>query len=128
LTPQFREKCLHYAKLYKEFIGPMLADCKVYHHAPVNARGGVESGDWFAMEFASPDKAKGWATVIRITNQAQDGYLLRMKGLDGAKQYRIRSDNSGKTEVLPAGRLMEEGLKIQLPADACSELLLFESQ
>ena len=128
LTPEFRDKCLHYANLYKQFIRPLLATCKVYHHAPVNAHGGVESGNWFAMEFTSPDKTQGWATIIRITKETQGGYLLRLKGLDRRKQYRVTSDNTGKSEVVAGDKLMDEGLKIEPPAGAHSELLLFECE
>ena len=34
------------------------------------------------MEFASPDRRKGWATVVRLSNSVWDAYLLKPKGLD----------------------------------------------
>ena len=126
LKPDFRDKCLHYANIYKTFIRPMLADCKVWHHAPVNAAGGVESGGWFAMEFTSPDRSKGWATVIRLSGDAADAYLLKLKGLDAEKNYRVTFDNTGNVETIPGVKLMTEGLRIQPPAKPCSEFLLFE--
>jgi hypothetical protein len=42
LAPRRRERFLHYASLYKQFIRPLLPTCKLYHHEPVNARSGVE--------------------------------------------------------------------------------------
>ena len=80
LTPEVKEKFLHYATLYKEFIRPLLSVCKVYHHAPVNADGGVESGDWVAMEFVSPNREKGWATIIRLSEQATEPYIFKPRG------------------------------------------------
>ena len=71
LTSDTRKQCLHYARLYKTFMRPILPTCRVYHHAPVSAAGGVESGGWFAMEFASPDRRKGWATVVRLSNRSR---------------------------------------------------------
>lgn len=126
--PEVREKWLHYAKLYKQFIRPLLATCKVYHHAPVNATGGVESGDWFAMEFTSQDRNKGWATIIRLRKDNVGAYLFKPKGLDGSKRYRVTFDNSGKTEEMAGSTLTNEGLSIQPTQGRASELLLFEDE
>ena len=49
----------YYAKLYKEFIRPIWPTSRVYHHAPINLRGDVESSPWFAMEFAARDRTRG---------------------------------------------------------------------
>ena len=126
LKPTTREKFLHYNRIYKTFIRPMLPTCKVYHHAPVNATGGVESGDWLAMEFTSPDRKKGWGTVIRLANDPRDSYVLKPRGLDEKTTYRVTFDSTGKTEHIPGGRLAREGLSIRPQADSRSELVLFE--
>ena len=128
LTPAMREKFLHYANLYKTFIRPALPSCKVYHFAPVNATGGVESGDWFAMEFAAPDKQKAWAVVIRLAKTQTGSYPLKLKGLDPQRKYRVTFDNTGKSLSLEGSALMREGLAIQPGADRESELLLFEKE
>ena len=128
LTPAMREKFLHYANLYKTFIRPALPTCKVYHFAPVNATGGVESGDWFAMEFAAPDRQKAWAAIIRLARTELGSYVLKPKGLDPQKMYRVTFDNSGRTELVAGSSLMENGLAIQPGVDRESELLLFEQK
>ena len=125
LAPQVRERFLHYAGLYKSFIRPLLPTCKVYHHAPVNADGGVESGAWFAMGFTSPAQDKGWATVIHL-ERTPGTYHLKPRGLDPGRRYTVTWDNSGKTETLDGSALMRDGLKIHTQRDRCSELLLFE--
>jgi hypothetical protein len=127
MKPAIREKCLRYAGIYKQFIRPILPTCKVYHHAPVNATSSVESGQWFAMEFASPDRAKAWALVVRFPKAGYE-YLLKPKGLDEHKQYNVTFDNSGKTEVLKGSDLMRDGLTVRLDAGRASELLLFEAR
>jgi alpha-galactosidase len=131
-----RRLCERYAKLYREFMRPMLPEVKVFHHAPVNAQGGVESGNWFAMEFASPDKRRGWATVIPLAT-GQDRYLLRLRGVDEARRYRITLDNSGKTFDSPGADLRASGIELTFSAgDAtvrtqekhpASELVLLEA-
>jgi alpha-galactosidase len=128
LKPGERERWLHYGKIYRTFIRPLLAACKVYHHAPVNATGGVESGDWFAMEFASPDRTKGWATVIRLSRSGPDTYLLKPRGLDPTRTYAVTSDNLGTIEVMRGTVLAREGLKVRTPGNPLSELLLFEAR
>ena len=77
LTPEVRAKFLHYSDLYKNFMRPVLGETKVYHHAPVNATGSVESGDWFAMEFSSPDRSRGWAVIVRLAKSGPDTFLFK---------------------------------------------------
>jgi len=97
------------------------------------------------MEFTSPDKKKGWATVIRLSQTrgksmnlpwhlplhlrrpaAPDSYLLKPKGLNADKNYRVTFDNTGNVETHSGAKLMAEGLLIRTPANPSSELLLFE--
>jgi len=114
--------------MYRDFIRPMLATDKVYHIARVNADGGVESGNWFAMEFTSPDRHKGWAVVIRLSNDASQNYLLKLRGLDSTKNYNITFDSTGATRAVSARFAEREGLPIQLGTNTRSELLLFKIQ
>jgi hypothetical protein len=100
----------------------------VYHLAPVNAPGGVESSDWFGMEFTSPDQQKGWATIIRLSKSTSENYLFKPKGLDGRRKYSVTFDNTAKTQLIDGEALMRDGLSIRLPPDSASELLLFEGR
>lgn len=88
----------------------------------------MESGNWFAMEFAAPDRQKAWAVVIRLVKTESGPYVLRLKGLDPQKKYRVTLDNTGKSELLAGTDLMERGLAVPLSASSESELLLFETQ
>ena len=126
LTPAVREKYLHYVTLYKEFIRPLLSVCKVYHHAPVNGDGGVDSGNWFAMEFVSPEREKGWSTIIRLAGDTTIPYLFKPRGLDAGRKYRVKFDSSGREEVHLASELAQQGLSIRLAEGSASELLLIE--
>lgn len=128
LKPEIREKFLHYSNIYKSFIRPLLPTCKVYHHAPVNATGGVESGDWFAMEFSSPDKRNGWATIIRLSKDASGPYVLKPKGLDPQRKYNVVFDNAGETKPFEGEILTRAGLSIEPKAGGASELVLFQAQ
>ena len=127
LTSHHREKYLHYADIYKQFIRPLLSTCKVFHHAPVSSRGGVESGPWFAMEFAAPDRTKGWATIVRLNKSDSDTYLFKPKGLDIAKEYYVTFDTVGSTLKVSGLSLIRDGLPIRLESVLSSELLLFNT-
>ena len=128
LSPERMERYRYYANLYKTFIRPLWPTCKMYHHAPVTAHQGVEPDPWFAMEFASPDRAKGWATIVRLAETDSDTYLFRPRGLDPAKSYRVTFDSTGTTARIDGARLIQEGLPIRLESALSSELLLFDAQ
>jgi alpha-galactosidase len=128
LTPERRELFQHYAKIYKEFIRPILPTCKQYHHAPISNHGGVESSGWFAMEFAAPDGAKGWALIVRLGPSDSDTYTFVPRGLDRGKTFRVTFDSTGQTASADALRLRQEGLSLRLESVGSSELLLFEAQ
>jgi alpha-galactosidase len=127
-NPGERELWQRYSQLYRTFMRPLLATSRVYHHAPASADAGVESGDWFAMEFAAPDRSKGWATVIRLSRSGPDTYLLKPKGLDPARTYEVTRDNLGKTETVSGAVLSREGVNVHVPTRPLSELLLFETR
>ena len=110
LSPERLEQYRHYVNLYKTFIRPLWPTCKMYHHAPVTAHQGVDADPWFAMEFASPDRAKGWATIVRLAETDSDTYLFRPRGLDPAKSYRVTFDSTGTTARIDGARLIQEGL------------------
>lgn len=120
--------CLYrrYAGLYKSFMRPLLATAKVYHHVPVSAVGSVDTGDWFAKEFMSPDASKGWALIINLSANLTESYLLRPKGLSQYRKYSLTFDNSGRTETVKGEAVMRDGVSVNVEPARRSELLLFE--
>jgi alpha-galactosidase len=120
--PEQREVFAHYTSLYKEFMRPVLGHVKTYHHAPVNATGGVTSGDWFAMEFASGDRSRAWALIVRLAPQPAGGFGFKAKSLDPRRAYRMTRDNTGKVETV------RSGVTVTIGAGEESDLLLFERQ
>jgi alpha-galactosidase len=152
LSPQRKARFLHYRKIYTDFIRPLLPTCKVFHHEPVNAHGGVESSPWFAMEYATPDRTQGWALIVRMRNgegdrfvyqypnqvvddaaatpsinaEENDTYVFKPKGLDPAKTYRVTCDRINTTLAVRGLELMRQGLPVCLENAGMSELLLFD--
>ena len=127
INPQVRAELRRLADVYREFIRPLLPTCRMFHHAPVNARSGVGEGGWFAVEFAASDYRKGWALVVRIGETDSDTYTLVPRGLDAGLDYRVTLDEAGSTFQMSGLSLTREGLPIRLEARAASELVLFEA-
>lgn len=125
LDPAILAAYRHYADLYKRFIRPILPTCQIYHHAPVNAHDGVDQNPWFAMEFDSPDKTKGWATIVKLYD-GPDAYVLKPKGLDPGKNYKVTFDSLGTSAVMNGLQLITQGVPVRLESREQSELLLFE--
>ena len=128
LTTEIKHRFLHYVNLYKSFFRPLLSDLKVYHHAPVNESGGVETGDWFAMEFTSPDKKQGWATIIRLHGDSVNSYHFVSRGLDPQKSYMVTMDNDGVRKQQKGRDLLERGITVSISNTLQSELILFEEK
>ena len=106
-----RDMFLHYGKIYKEFIRPLLPTCKVYHHEPINSRDGVTSNNWFVMEYASPDREKGWAILVRNGIERRDFYNLRLRGLAPAKDYKVTFDSVGSTAKISGAIIIEPTIR-----------------
>ena len=126
VSPQRIQSFKRYAELYKNFIRPILPVAKVYHHEPVNSRGGVESSPWFAMQFMAPDRSRGWATLVRIGQSGEPSYLFKPKGIDLGKVYRVTFDSSGDAVEIPGWQLARDGLAVRLETRTSSELLLLD--
>ncbi len=125
MNPEIVEEYRHYVDLYKNFIRPIMPTSRIYHHAPVNAHDGVEQ-PWFAMEFDSPDRSKGWATLVKLYPGPSE-YLFHAKGLDPGKSYKVTFDSLRSSAVISGVQLMTQGLPIHLESTLDSELLLFEA-
>lgn len=126
VNPAILDEYHYYSDLYKNFIRPLLPTCRIYHHAPVNAHDGVDESPWFAMEFDSPDRLKGWATLVKLY-KGPDSYLFQPKGLDPGKSYNVTFDSLHSKTVVSGLELMNRGLAINLEVPGSSELLLFDA-
>lgn len=128
LSPERRERFLHYGKIFKKFIRPLLPTCKVYHHEPINARNSVTTSGWFVMEFAAPNRKKGWALLVKLTQTDSDIYNLRLRGLDPARTYDVTFDSLDIKAKIKGSKLTQDGLPIRLEDAGASELLLFQAR
>ena len=128
MNPAVLQEYARYAKLYKSFIRPLWPTCKMFHHEPITANGSVDSSPWFAVEFAAPDRSRGWATIVRMAGADSDYYIFRPRGLDPARSYRVTFDSTRTVAVVSGLQLIRDGLRLRLESTLSSELLLFEAE
>ncbi|MBI3118643.1 MAG: GH36 C-terminal domain-containing protein, partial [Candidatus Hydrogenedentes bacterium] len=62
------------------------------------------------------------------TNEDSDTFLLRPRGLDSARNYRVTFDSTATSASMSGTELMMQGLPIRLENAAQSELLLFDGE
>jgi alpha-galactosidase len=98
---------------------------RIYHHTPVVD--GAEPQGWGVLELAARDRSKGIAGVFQLSAPRQSEYLLRLRGLDVGRRYRVTWDNSGQTCEVDGFTLAQQGITVRLEGALTSELLLCEA-
>jgi len=116
-----------YVKLYKEFMAPILAESRIYHHTPVVFLGGEQKTDYIAIECAGPDRKKSFAGIFKLTG-TNEPYMFNPRGLDDGKNYKVTFDNTDTACMASGFELKQRGLRIDLSRPLTSELLLFEAE
>ena len=103
------------------------------------------------MEFAAPDKSRGWATIVRLAESEEDHYLKNYnpifneitpgsigksrsdvyhffpRGIDPARNYKVSFDEVGTSSTITGFGLIQDGIRVRLEAVQSSELILFEA-
>jgi alpha-galactosidase len=128
MNPLTLERFIHFSKLFKRFMRPLLGTCRMYHHEPTNAFGGVDSSPWFAMEYGTPDKSKGWALIVRLSPGGPDINVFKPRGLAPTRIYRVTFDSLDESVLISGLSLIRDGLPLRLESAKSSELLLFEQE
>jgi alpha-galactosidase len=124
LSPVFRARIVHALELYKAFIRPLMSDCRVFHHTGFLPL--FEQTPWCVLEYAAADQARAVIGVFRTADIGDDVMVVRPRGLDQGRSYRVTFDNTGEAVPITGRELAQDGIRILLPAKLTSELLLFE--
>ncbi|MBI5831715.1 MAG: alpha-galactosidase [Armatimonadetes bacterium] len=115
----------HHVALYKRVIRPLLPDCRTYHHTPVLA--GKEPRGWAVWEMVAADRTTAVAGLFRLGGPAEDAWVLRPRGLDLSRAYRVTLDNSGQSFVRDGAALVADGVAVRLARPISSEVVVFEA-
>lgn len=112
-------------KLYKEFVRPMMDTGRIYHHTPTITQRDPEGIG--VLELASRDRTKAIAGIFRLLGFDQQEYLLKFRGLDPSRCYKVTCGNSGSTFVTYGKDLVYAGIPIRLETPVTSELIVCEA-
>lgn len=124
-NPQLLTRVRHWAALYRDFVRPFMATGRIYHHTP--EVDGLDPQGWGILELAAADRSRGICGLFQLAAPTQPEYLLRLRGLDAARRYRVTWDTSGQTCELDGFALTKQGITVRLEGALTSELLLFEA-
>jgi alpha-galactosidase len=119
-------KLKHGLDIYKNFIRPIQAESRVFHHTP-QLEGGEDPTGWWVIELASADRTKSVAGLFRMSEPAGDTYHLTFKGLQISKRYKVTFDNSGDSLELSGFELVNRGLEVKISSALMSELIIVEA-
>jgi len=125
-NPQLMELAKKYVRIYKDFIRPFHRKALVYHHTPVIP--GPDASGWCVLEYVAADRSRAVAGVFRLVNAATDEYVLRFRGLDSVRRYRITTEPGGCVAVVEGRVLIEQGVTIRLDTPLTSRLLMCEAE
>jgi alpha-galactosidase len=124
-NPHLLASLRHLVELYKGFVRPIMATGRIYHHTPELP--GPDPQGWGVLELASQDRTRALCGLFQLAAPTRPEYLLRLRGLDPGRRYRVEFDNTGQSCELEGAVLMNQGLTIRLPGALTSELLLLEA-
>jgi alpha-galactosidase len=124
LTPFLKDRIDHHLDLYRSFIRPMLADCRVFHHTPFVPLFG--STPWCVLEYVSRDRRRGIAALFRTMAGGPDEFVLKPRGLRLDRSYRVTMDNREESFEAGGSDLVRGGVAVRLANVMSSELVLFE--
>ena len=124
-NPHLIARTRHWISLYKDFIRPFKHTGRIYHHTP--AFEGPEPQGWGVLELASNDRTHAICGLFQLSSPQLSEYLLRLRGLDVSRRYKVTFDNSGSSCVLEGFVLAKQGMSIRLEGALTSELLLIEA-
>jgi alpha-galactosidase len=121
------EKTRKYIELAKGFCRSIMANHPaVYHHTPYI--GLVDPVDWCVLEYASPEKTKGYVGIFRLgTGSEQNDYVCKPRGIDCSHTYTVTTDNNQTTFVISGIDLAGKGINIHLENANTSELILYSA-
>lgn len=120
----FFQKTKRYLELHKGFCRPILGGRpSVYHHTP--DIGVLRPADWCVLEYAAPDRSRGYAGVFRLAVGAGE-YRLCLRGVDYGADYLVTLDNNAQAFTMSGRDLAVQGLPIPLDSAMTSELIMYQ--
>lgn len=124
-NPQQTALVRHNVEIYKNFVRPMHADSRCYHHTPELSK----ACDGFGViELAAKDRSRGMIGIFRLAEPEREETTVFPRGVDLSKNYLVTFDNSGAKVRLSGFELAQNGLRVRLGSALTSELVLYAEE
>jgi alpha-galactosidase len=123
LSPVYLERIVHALDLYRSFIRPLMPHCRVFHHTGMLPL--LAPTPWCVLEYAAAERDRAVVGLWRTAAVGDDTFVVFPQGIDRGGDYRVRFDNRAET-ITYRGSELAQGVRVTLPANQTSELLLIE--
>lgn len=124
INPLFLSSWTRAMTLYKNVIRPILPECNIYHHTPLENY--MEHGKYLVLEIASKEKNVSVTGIFRLEGADTDQYLFFPKGISMSETYDIYFDNTKESIRLNGYCLQNQGIRITLPGKVTSEIVVMK--
>ncbi len=82
---------------------------------------------FLAWQFNSPEKARGFVQAFRREESAFETARLRLRGLDGKRNYEFTDIDTGAKSKYTGAELMDKGLPVTVDARPAARILLYRA-
>ncbi len=124
-NPIMMAKTKKWLDLYTNFVRPFMEQGRIYHHTPELT--GFDPQGLGVLELASEDRTRAICGLFQLSAPTRTEHLLRLRGLDVSRKYRVTFDNSGQVCEIDGFILAKQGVTVRLEGALTSELLVFEA-
>jgi len=124
-NPLLLGRVKHAVRVYKDFVRPFMSTGRMFHHTP--SLPGPDPHGWGVLELASAEGDRAMCGLFQLAAPTQPEYLLRLRGLDAGRRYRVTFDSTGQSCEMDGALLTRQGIWVRLEGALSSELLLIES-
>ena len=124
-NPHVLDRTKRFVALYKDFVRPIMNTGRIFHHTP--SVPGPDPHGWGVLELAARDGSRAICGLFQLSAPTQPEYLLRMRGVDVSRKYRVTFGNSGQSCEVEGYVLAREGLVVRLEGALTSELVVVEA-
>ncbi len=123
----------HTFAIYKDFIRPYAAECRIWHHTPevmagVGAALAVHPVGTAILERSDEAGCRSVVGVFRLSNAMAEEYtVVYPRGIDPARLFDVTFDNTGAVLRMTGAELTQNGLRVRLQGSIISELILLRA-
>lgn len=122
-TPQEHAAAREAFALYKQKLRPLIRDADLYH---VSAR--PDGVHWDGIEYFDGARGQGVLFAFRGSVADEPEHTFFLRGLKRQQRYRVTFQNHPSRDAVVSGsELINEGLRVYLPAADSSELVFFSA-